>query len=55
MRTRIAALTDQELAEALEMEKLGKRRTEHLKLIDNEIRRRAGVKGSRRFQVEVKF
>lgn len=45
MRTRIAALTNQELAEALELEKLGRRRTEHLKLIDNEIRRRHGDAG----------
>jgi hypothetical protein len=51
MRARIRALTDPELVEALELEKLGKRRTEHLKLIDNEIRRRSGDTGDRKFKV----
>jgi hypothetical protein len=55
MRTRIRALTNQELLEALELEKLGKRRTEHLKLIDNEIRRRHGDAGPRQFRVETRF
>lgn len=55
MRARIRALTDQELREALELEKLGKRRTEHLKLIDNEIRRRHGDAGPRKFRLETRF
>ncbi len=55
MRARIGALTSQELAEALELEKLGKRRTEHLKLLDNEIRRRRGNTQARMFRVETRF
>lgn len=55
MRERIAVLTDSELAVALDLEKLGKRRTEHLKLLDNEQRRRAGETGARKFKVETKL
>ena len=53
IRDRIAALTDQELTMALEFERLGARRTEHLKLLDGEIRRRRGDTGARKFRVEV--
>ena len=54
MRAAIRELTGPELLAALQLEKLGKRRTEHLKLIDNEIRRRAGDATPRKFRVEVK-
>lgn len=44
MRQRIAALTDEELAEAEAWERLGKRRTEALKALNAERRKRAGYR-----------
>ena len=55
MKAAIARLNDQELAAAMEFERLGRRRTEHLKLIEIEMRWRSGVKGSRKFRVETNF
>jgi hypothetical protein len=52
LKRAIAALTDADLAEAREFELLGRRRTEHLKLIDIEMRKRAGDYSDRRFKVE---
>ncbi len=51
-KQRIAVLDSIELIQAVEFERLGKRRTEHLKLLDIEIRRRAGDAEDRRFVVE---
>lgn len=53
MKRRIAALTDAELREAMEFECMGARRTEHMKLLDIEMRRRAGNLSDRKFRVEV--
>jgi hypothetical protein len=53
LRARIRALSDEELTAARELEKLGKRRTEHLKLMDNERRRRQGDTADRTFKVVV--
>lgn len=53
IRERIAALTDAELAEAMEFERMGSRRTEHLKLLDIETRKRAHDLSNRKFKVEV--
>jgi hypothetical protein len=55
MKRRIAALTDVELALAMEFERMGRRRTEHLKLLDIEMRRRAGDVEDRKFKVETKL
>jgi hypothetical protein len=52
-KRRFAILSDAELTQALEFERLGKRRTEHLKLIDIELRRRRGDVEDRKFKVEV--
>jgi hypothetical protein len=51
-KRRMAALSPEELVRAMEFEKLGQRRTEHLKLLDIELRRRAGDTSARKFRAE---
>jgi hypothetical protein len=54
VRQRVAELNDAELAEAEELERIGRRRFEMLKMISGERRRRAGLgKGNRQTALEV--